>query len=167
MSSKRAVRDDKNRVKKRPQKSAPKASRLSVPSERYVYLATVEEYGPYREQSGPHIFEVYETLVNANERLRTYQQRISTGGKTHRSNYEAWRDGRGEWQGGWADSTDEHGCWHSVWEDEEREGEKYDVRRLLVRSKGSVPPPPPPPKEEKTWEETDSEEDEPEYWDRI
>ncbi len=78
MSSKRAICDDKNRVKKRLQKSALKASPSSVQSDRYVYLATVEEYGPYREESGPHIFEVYETLVDANERLRTYQQRLLT-----------------------------------------------------------------------------------------
>lgn len=141
MSSKQGGRDDKNRVNKRPQKSAPKASRPSEPSIRYVYLATVEVYGPYLDTE-QEIFEVYETLADANKRLRTYQQRLISAGKTHRSHYEAW-ESHGVSHEGWKDSIDGHGCWHSVMEDEDRNGERYHVKRMLLRSKGSVPPPPP------------------------
>ena len=124
MSHKRKSSQGETPPAKRPNQSALESTDPPKAANRFVYLAVEEEYGLYMETQ-QHVFEIYTTVEDANNRLLARQAEATDFDHSN-----------------WQTTYDEHGCLHSVVEDLESGGIELKVRRMEVKPPGSVPPVP-------------------------
>ena len=128
MSHKRHVSGNESPPAKRLQKAASKSaisSKVPKPAEQYVYLAVEEEYGEYQETE-QHVFEIFASKEDANRRLEVRR----TGPESVCMHFD---------EENWEIEYDKYGCFHAKAEDSEGSGNRFDVRRMKVQPKGSVP----------------------------
>ncbi|KAL8791856.1 MAG: hypothetical protein Q9195_005518 [Heterodermia aff. obscurata] len=121
MSHKRKISHGESPPSKRPDQAVSKFTDPPAIPKRFVYLATEEEYGPYIDTE-QHVFEIYATVEDANNRLLARQIEDTPFDLKD-----------------WQTTYDEYGCLYSVAEDLDSNGFQLKVRRLEVKPPGSAP----------------------------
>ncbi|KAL8868191.1 MAG: hypothetical protein Q9174_005150, partial [Haloplaca sp. 1 TL-2023] len=121
-SRKRSLDGEEDRSAKRQHQAPAHPGRIAnAPTldDQYVYIATAEEYGPYMETT-QMVYEVYACKEDATQRLEIWQVEQQ----------------REEWK----TTFDQDRCVNAVSEDDEGDGCRFSVQRMLVRPAGSAPP---------------------------